>query len=213
VVGGDIITHSNAAYSLFAPPSVVAGADSNNAGAASEGLVHLQFSFAAIGPPGAVAIINVASLGGVTGQGDASFHADTDIGAGILEDVCAGPACAAGTAASWAVVSQLDLLSGSVHTAVLDAGAGAGTNFGNVPVLNASAFVDPLFSIDPSTPNAALWSLEFSPGIVNAAPIPEPSVLALMLFGFGGLACAKFGGRARGTPHHQRARRNSLQPT
>lgn len=56
--------------------------------------------------------------------------------------------------------------------------------------VSASVYVDPYFSIDPSTPNADLYSIITSPGIGNALPsaVPEPSTWAMMLLGFAGLS-------------------------
>lgn len=56
----------------------------------------------------------------------------------------------------------------------------------------ASALIDPIFSIDPSFANAGLYSIITSDGIGNggAGGVPEPSVWALMLVGFGTLGAA-----------------------
>ena len=49
-----------------------------------------------------------------------------------------------------------------------------------------TAYIDPYFSIDPSTPNAGQYSIVTSSGIGNSLPgaVPEPSTWALMLLGF-----------------------------
>jgi hypothetical protein len=39
----------------------------------------------------------------------------------------------------------------------------------------SSAYVDPYFEVDPSYPSASEYSITASPGVVNAAPVPEPS--------------------------------------
>jgi hypothetical protein len=64
----------------------------------------------------------------------------------------------------------------------------------------ASAFIDPMFSIDPSFANAGLYSIVTSDGIGNgggtSAPgVPEPSAWALMLVGFGALGATLRGRR------------------
>lgn len=53
----------------------------------------------------------------------------------------------------------------------------------------ASAFIDPVFSIDPSFLNADQYSILTSPGIGNGADIgvPEPSTWVMMLLGFAGM--------------------------
>jgi hypothetical protein len=57
-----------------------------------------------------------------------------------------------------------------------------------------SASLDPTFAIAPGTANSGAYSFIFSDGIGNTAPggggVPEPSVWALMLIGFGGLGAA-----------------------
>jgi hypothetical protein len=64
---------------------------------------------------------------------------------------------------------------------------------GTVGSGSASAFADPLITIDPSTPNASLYSIELSPGVVNAlgpaadaATTPEPASFALFGLGMAG---------------------------
>jgi hypothetical protein len=54
-----------------------------------------------------------------------------------------------------------------------------------------AAFIDPVFSIDPSFANADQYSIVTSPGIGNGdiggGGVPEPSAWAMMLIGFGAL--------------------------
>lgn len=59
---------------------------------------------------------------------------------------------------------------------------------------NLSAFVDPSFTIDPSTPNANQYVIEFSPGITNA--VPEPSTWVMMILGFAGLGFVGYRSRS-----------------
>ena len=59
---------------------------------------------------------------------------------------------------------------------------------GNASGGQVSAFVDPQFIIDPSTLNAAAYSILLSDGVGNAAPVPEPSTP--MLWAAGILFCA-----------------------
>jgi hypothetical protein len=52
----------------------------------------------------------------------------------------------------------------------------------------ATAMIDPHVVVDPSFPNADQYSIEFSPGISNAAPggpVPEPATWATLLAGLG----------------------------
>jgi hypothetical protein len=58
-------------------------------------------------------------------------------------------------------------------------------------IAKVTANLDPTVTIDPNSPNASAFSLQFSPGFgPSAAPVPEPSTWAMMLVGFGGLAFA-----------------------
>jgi hypothetical protein len=53
---------------------------------------------------------------------------------------------------------------------------------------SASATVDPYFAIDPSTPDAAGYTLTLSEGIANSpSPVPVPAAAWLLLSGLGGL--------------------------
>jgi hypothetical protein len=73
----------------------------------------------------------------------------------------------------------------------------------NTHVANSLAIIDPFFRIDPSTPNANLWSLEFSPGIVNAPPtaVPEPATWVFMLIGLATLVVIRRRSRSKFSPH------------
>ncbi|HUP08664.1 MAG TPA: PEP-CTERM sorting domain-containing protein [Caldimonas sp.] len=63
---------------------------------------------------------------------------------------------------------------------------------------SADAFADPYLSLDPSTPNAAAYTLEISPGIGNGplevTSVPEPETWALFV---GGLSVVGFVSRRR----------------
>ena len=53
------------------------------------------------------------------------------------------------------------------------------------------AFLDPVFSFNPSFANAADYMIRLSPGIGNGVPViavPEPEILSMMLVGIAGLA-------------------------
>jgi hypothetical protein len=55
---------------------------------------------------------------------------------------------------------------------------------------SSSAFIDPYFSIDPSTPDARDYQIFLSAGVENIGPagaVPETSTWAMMLIGFAGL--------------------------
>jgi hypothetical protein len=86
----------------------------------------------------------------------------------------------------------LSVTSGQIYNITMDAVAeGEATAYGLVDgAINITASVDPYVSIDPNFALASQFSVEVSNGIGNSpmtAAVPEPSVWALLLVGFGGL--------------------------
>ena len=82
-------------------------------------------------------------------------------------------------------------MQGSISNNVYTQSSGDGVNALFVPggsVFN-SVEMDPGFSIAPGTPNAALYTFSFSPGVTD---VPEPSTWAMMLLGFAGLGYAGY---------------------
>jgi hypothetical protein len=66
----------------------------------------------------------------------------------------------------------------------------AGGNFSTV-ANSGEAYADPHFYIDPSTPDAADYSIMLSPGVGNGLPgVPEPAAWVLMIVGVGGVGAA-----------------------
>jgi hypothetical protein len=68
----------------------------------------------------------------------------------------------------------------------------------------ASAFVDPSLTIDPSTPNASAYQLLISDGIGNVAsvsPVPEPSTWAMLVLGMGSFGLRKLKQSREGERH------------
>jgi hypothetical protein len=98
-------------------------------------------------------------------------------------------------------------------TPVIDTDFGTGVQAGFDPAsftlqtggenaASASAYLDPYFFVDPSTPNLAEYSIVVSAGIGNAPATPEPSTWAMMLLGFAGLGFfgyRRLGGAATAT--------------
>ncbi len=77
---------------------------------------------------------------------------------------------------------------GQVYSVHLEAVASVGI-FGG----SAFASADPFFFVEPTNPNADLYSIRVSDGIANAAPstgVPEPATWAMLLLGFVGLGVA-----------------------
>jgi len=77
---------------------------------------------------------------------------------------------------------------GRTFTVAIATNGGAATEGAVGGVASASGFVDPYFVIDPSTPDAAGYTLTFSEGIGNSPiPTPLPASAWLLLSGLGGL--------------------------
>jgi hypothetical protein len=95
---------------------------------------------------------------------------------------------------SFSVASTFQMLVNTQYTVILDADTQAVSGFQDgVPIQGfGHAFVDPVFTIDPSV--AGLYSLQLSPGVANALPsaVPEPSTWAMMLVGVVGLGFAGY---------------------
>jgi hypothetical protein len=56
---------------------------------------------------------------------------------------------------------------------------------------SCTAFSDPVFTIDPATPNAAAYQLQFSSGVGNAPAVPEPSPALLFAAGLATLGAVR----------------------
>jgi PEP-CTERM motif len=86
-----------------------------------------------------------------------------------------------------AVNLQFSLTAGQAYLIGLTADASVKNCCSTFPQ-SASAFFDPMITIDPSTPDASAYSIAFSPNLTSTGAIPEPSTWTLLLAGFGGLA-------------------------
>ncbi|MGO9446266.1 MAG: PEP-CTERM sorting domain-containing protein [Thiobacillaceae bacterium] len=102
--------------------------------------------------------------------------------------------CAAGAPVSETVNTTESLLSNTEYTVQLAASAGLNPliptsgPYARTQSGTAGGFVDPSFQIDASTASASDFSIAFSSGIGNAAPVPEPSTYGFMITGVGVVA-------------------------
>lgn len=109
---------------------------------------------------GSNVILSVASSNGVI----------TSSGTGITLPVTGG----------FAYSDTFMLTSNFIYTVLMTATADVSTTLG---VQSATAYLDPIFFIDPTFPNADIYSILISPGIGNSLPVPEPSEWMMFLIG------------------------------
>lgn len=171
-----------------------------------------------VGPQGAPTFADVLAFTGTAiGQGTDPYVPDPLLGSSYLI-VSANPNGPHAPSAPFVDCpaegcSQSVHLSGSAlftTNVVYDVHINAGTNLtvSGPPADGAAsldATVDPIFEIDPNGPDAGLYSLTFSPGVVAdtgfPTGVPEPATWALLLLGAGGL-----GARLRWARSRQRER-------
>ncbi len=166
--------------------------NSSNTGRASGTLLY---NMQVVGPASANPIpVNAAFAGAVSGSSGtdiftAGFAMDArwnlaDVNLGLVEVFKGGIDMQAAIQGSFNdsfnEVAELGLTPGHIYrvTMVVDVFAGAS---GSVFPASASAFIDPVFSFGPGV--GSEYSLLFSPGIGNAAPVPEPQTWALLAMG------------------------------
>ena len=174
---------ASASLELFPFVSLVAQASSPAApgihGAAASAVVRYSFQVIGGNPGDIVPILIATSLSSAgtdlnLGIGFAALNVHTSAGGDSAEGVCTDT-CASSTfsgtlktkAASGATGNELIL---QVQASVV----------GNRQVPeSASAKADPFIFIDPSFAGASLYGIVVSPGIGNAASVPEPATAAL----------------------------------
>jgi hypothetical protein len=149
----------------------------------------MTYSFVINGPSGSVGVDFSAQVGGsVTGATQGPLDSIIIVGVQSentvysLTDPITGPQ-------KQSISQQLTLSTGVQYIVQLEAAAAVENCCSAFPV-TASAFIDPIIAIDPSTPEASSYSLSFSSNLTPTlgAPAPEASTWALLLVGFGGLA-------------------------
>jgi hypothetical protein len=142
-------------------------------------------------PPGPIAI-QLFSNAFANAGGNAAAAAWIEYDGTKIAEACAGPSCDPGSPPSW-IARKLTIgtFSGVIFEITIAADGSAG-----VPEGDSNAGIDPYLVVDPSTPNASLVTLVFSPGIDNAplpsAEVPEPSTWVMILGGFAGLGFAGY---------------------
>jgi len=97
--------------------------------------------------------------------------------------VCTYVAICSSLVTSFSGTTSIRASSGSLGDFVnITVSAHAAGGFTGTVDESASAFIDPYIYVDPSFPNAALYSVIVSPGVTNALPgsAPEPATLPLL---------------------------------
>ncbi len=156
----------------------------------AEATVEFVYSVEVLGPAPTVAI-DAYSVAGSGATGFASAYTQGVIqgtdGETVFGDSCA-PANSCGGFSN--DVAGTVVFQGSIGTPItVTLYAHAQASVGGT----AYAQIDPVFSIDPSVPNASAYQILVSPGVTNGASgsaAPEPSTWAMMLIGFLGLGIA-----------------------
>lgn len=117
-----------------------------------------------------------------------------------LATVCAGSSCPANVSGSFKNKESIILATVNVPISVAVAAYATATTTRETRSATSKAGIDPYIEIDPSTPDASLYTLIFSPGIGNSPlsgmAVPEPATWLLALLGFaiaGEIARAKRG--------------------
>ena len=165
----------------------------------------VQYSVQVTGPTPTV-MVRVAVAGGVTGASspggppDDTFHGfamksqwrlEDPASATVFSEGIATPALQGSFSDSFSHVVELELAVNAIYrvTLIADAGARSGS---------ASAFIDPVFSFAPGTGDG--YAFEFSEGIGNSPPVPEPASIVLFLAGLLVLVVVRRRGRLAPNP-------------
>jgi hypothetical protein len=163
-------------------------------GFSADASASLQYYVAVIGPPGGIAAVRIQAQGSTAASGDsASAIADLSLDGGAVFKFGCSRAGVAGAcidlgsppgqpivpSSSWVLNAVFASAVDEVHIVSMGTDAQVGNNG------SATAFVDPFFEIDPSTPNAELYSLVFSTGVGPGVPLfaPEPGMVTLIALG------------------------------
>jgi hypothetical protein len=146
------------------------------------------YYFEVVGPTGLTPPTAIVDLFGTTAAttGGGMGYAEAFVGSQFFSYSCAGIGC--GITSPALVLTATVELNTPVEVgleAVVSSGA-------------ATAFADPYITIDPSTPNAQLLSIEVSAGVSNTPPSPVPLpasfvLLASALGSLGLLICRREG--------------------
>jgi len=140
-----------------------------------------EYNFCVAGPIGQVVTVDV--YGSTIASASASLVGAAQAIATVYAAGHLISCAAAGTAAACpaSLTTSFQVVSDTAINVSLAAGA---TTYSYAPT--ASATADPYIAVDPTTPDAAAYSIIVSPGVSNT-PVPLPASTWLLLGGLGGL--------------------------
>jgi hypothetical protein len=211
IAEGENFTHAAAGFALN--QSVFSRAEVSTTEALSSFAKSSLTYFFFVSGPGTSVTIDITSSGSAGGASVAQLldpgGGHSACGDGV--DLCTilnGPR-------SWGAVDHFTAQPGLDYEVQLLTEAVAGGSSAGLSTDEPTSFasIDPFIFIDPSTPNAALWSIAFSPGITNNPPrpgtVPEPASWTMLVLGAAGFWNLRTANRY-GHPPTRRAARVDL---
>jgi hypothetical protein len=193
---GSLGLSSSPSPSISASMTLNGGGSYNGEAINSGGTIQAQinYSLEVLGPSGS-ATVDVIASGGASVGGTAPSQPDQSLISELsVANTSYGSFEQVGTNGvttlspfSWSVDNGITLSTDTVYNVQLTALASSFVPSGTT--VDLSAFVDPVFQIDPSTPDASQYSLLLSPdvGNVSATPLPTSFPLFATVLGLMGL--------------------------
>ena len=180
------------------PPNLGAHAQFDNpigTGGSFVGQANLDYWFQVVGPPHTFVGVIIDSLLQASTSGEAQAGANLQFNGATFGIACFGSPFACGSLPASDQVSKTVIVSTDFQNEIRIAAIAVADSGGE-----ADASADPFLRIDPSTPNADLFTLVFSAGIINepSTPpggVPEPSILVLLIVGLASLLVMRRVGR------------------
>jgi hypothetical protein len=179
---------ANATVNLAVPTLGVSGSVDGPASAVSDSNLQLSYQFEVLGTLSGLVPVAVSAFGLANSTGafvpllQASLHITGNAG-DIINQATNG-------AGSWTVNGSYQFQANQLYTVLMGV-TGVAETGGAGGASTYSATVDPMFDIvDPNF--IGLYTLEFSPGILNASAAPEPSTWAMMILGFAGIGAMTY---------------------